>query len=217
MPLTITLKLHGGGKMKKALILVLVFLCIAIIGGCSQKKVATGPIEIGQKRDIKKDSEIYTLIGDKTATKPDPITSIDLTKETITERDLAKVQPSELRPSAKELQTRIRDIYFDFDSYDLTNSAKETLREVASILLKNKSINLIIEGHCDERGTNEYNLALGERRANAAKEYLISLGVPKSRIETISYGEEKPVCHEQTEECWMKNRRAHFVFIEVTK
>lgn len=202
--------------MKKALILVFVVFCIAIIGGCAQKKIATGSSEIGQTQDIK-DSDISSRIGDKTATKPDPTTPTDLQKETITERDLAKVQPAELRPSAKELQTRIRDIYFDFDSYDLTDSAKETLKEVASLLLKNKGINLIIEGHCDERGTNEYNLTLGDRRANAAKEYLISLGVPKSRMETISYGEEKPICNEQTEECWMKNRRAHFVLIEATK
>ncbi len=202
--------------MKRALILVFVIFCIAIIGGCAQKKIATGASVIEQKEDLK-DRDTSSRVVDRTGTKEDSTIPTDLPKETITERDLAKVQPAELRPSAKELQTRIRDIYFDFDSYDLTDSAKETLKEVASLLLKNKGINLIIEGHCDERGTNEYNLTLGDRRANSAKEYLVSLGVPKSRIETISYGEEKPVCLEQTEECWMKNRRAHFVLIEATK
>lgn len=91
------------------------------------------------------------------------------------------------------------------------------LKEVSTILSRNKNIKVIIEGHCDERGTNEYNLGLGDRRANSAKEYLISLGIPSNKIETISYGEEKPICTEQTEDCWAKNRRAHFVFIEEGK
>ena len=71
----------------------------------------------------------------------------------------------------------------------------------------------MVEGHCDERGTNEYNLALGDRRSRAVRDYLVALGIGSNRIETISYGEEKPVCAEKTEECWAKNRRAHFVVL----
>ena len=76
---------------------------------------------------------------------------------------------------------------------------------------KNKNINVLIEGHCDERGTNEYNLALGEKRATAARDYLIARGVASTKIKTLSYGEEKPICTEQNEACYQKNRRAHFV------
>ena len=85
------------------------------------------------------------------------------------------------------------------------------LDSIAAWLNKDKNINVLIEGHCDERGTNEYNLALGEKRANAAKEYLSARGIAAKRINTISYGEEKPLCTEQNEDCYQKNRRAHFV------
>ena len=201
--------------MRKVTNLLFMFLCIALIGGCAQKKIAT-TTEMGQKQDIT-DRDLASRQGEKTGIPSDQSATAALPKETITEREIAKVEPAELRPSARELQTRIKDIYFDFDSYDLNDSAKETLKELASLLLKNRGIKVIIEGHCDERGTNEYNLTLGDRRAASAKEYLISLGIPRARIETISYGEEKPVCTEENEECWKKNRRAHFVLIEDTK
>lgn len=92
-----------------------------------------------------------------------------------------------------------------------------TLKKVASYLQKYPKLRVIIEGHCDERGTNEYNFALGQKRADSAKQYLITLGIISSRIDIISYGEEKPLCTEQNESCWQKNRRAHFVFIEEGK
>ncbi|TAN42967.1 MAG: peptidoglycan-associated lipoprotein Pal [Nitrospirae bacterium] len=110
-----------------------------------------------------------------------------------------------------ELQSRLKDVYFDFDRYDIRDDAKPVLKEASAGLMKNREVKVIIEGHCDERGTNEYNLGLGDRRANAVKDYLLSLGIPAGKIETVSYGEEKPVCNEATEECWAKNRRAHFV------
>jgi len=105
------------------------------------------------------------------------------------------------------------DILFEFDKYDVKESYKPEMKSVAAWMTKNSSATLSIEGHCDDRGTNEYNLALGDRRAKAVKDFLISLGVPSSRIETISYGEEKPLCTEQDEGCWTKNRRAHFVIL----
>jgi len=103
----------------------------------------------------------------------------------------------------------LSDIYFEFDSYEIQDKYKDKLMTLANKLL-DTGASVLIEGHCDDRGTNEYNLALGDRRAKAAKDFLKAAGVPASRIETISFGEEKAVCSQQTESCWTKNRRAHF-------
>lgn len=103
------------------------------------------------------------------------------------------------------------DVLFDFDSSVLTGNAQEILKQKAMYLEKHSSVYVIIEGHCDERGTNEYNLALGERRAQNAKNFLKNLGIASSRLKTISYGEEKPINPGHNESAWAKNRRAHFV------
>jgi peptidoglycan-associated lipoprotein len=105
----------------------------------------------------------------------------------------------------------LRDVNFDFDRYDLTPDARETLKGHATWLKANPQVTVEIEGHCDDRGTNEYNLALGARRAESAKRYLMDLGIAANRLSTISYGEELPMCKEQSEPCWAKNRRAHFI------
>lgn len=107
----------------------------------------------------------------------------------------------------------LKEAYFDFDRYDLRADAREALKTNANWLKTNGSARVEIEGHADERGTNEYNLALGAKRAQSAKDYLATLGISKGRLSTISYGEELPVCKEHNEECWQKNRRAHFVVI----
>ena len=101
-------------------------------------------------------------------------------------------------------------IHFDFDKYDLKPKAMMILDEKAAYLREHPEVRVLIEGHCDERGTNEYNLALGDRRANSAKNYLVRSGVAESRITTISYGEEQPLCMDHAESCWWKNRRAQF-------
>jgi peptidoglycan-associated lipoprotein len=103
------------------------------------------------------------------------------------------------------------NIYFEFDKSTLTPMAQDTLMRHAGWLRENPNATVTIEGHADERGTNEYNLALGDRRADSAKAFLVDLGVSASRLTTISYGEERPLCMEQSEECWAKNRRGHFV------
>ncbi|MDJ0987481.1 MAG: peptidoglycan-associated lipoprotein Pal [Desulfobacterales bacterium] len=103
------------------------------------------------------------------------------------------------------------DVLFEFDSASLTAEAQEILREKAEWLRDNPSARVIIEGHCDERGTNEYNLALGDRRAYSSKAFLTDLGIEDSRLTTISYGEEQPIAAGSTEDAWAKNRRAHFV------
>lgn len=108
---------------------------------------------------------------------------------------------------------QLKDINFDFDRYDLTDLARRILAENAAVLTKHPNIKIQIEGHCDERGSNEYNLALGERRAATAKNYLIKLGIQADRLSTISYGEEMPLDSRHTEEAWAKNRRCHFVIL----
>jgi peptidoglycan-associated lipoprotein len=105
----------------------------------------------------------------------------------------------------------LRDIHFDFDRYDLSPDTKETLKHHASWLKSNPQVTIEVEGHGDDRGTNEYNLALGAKRAQNVKRYLVDLGVADKRMSTISYGEELPLCKEQSETCWAMNRRAHFV------
>lgn len=101
-------------------------------------------------------------------------------------------------------------IYFDFDKSEIKPEAKAVLEKKASWLRANSSYKVKIEGNCDERGTNEYNLALGDRRAKAAQKYLNALGISMDRMSTISYGEEKPICTEHNEKCWSKNRRDDF-------
>lgn len=104
-----------------------------------------------------------------------------------------------------------QDIYFSFDRSDLSVAAQTILRKKSTWLLENPSVTVVIEGHCDERGTTEYNLALGERRAESAKRFLTDLGIHPDRLMTISYGEEKPLDPRHDKEAWAKNRRAHFV------
>jgi len=108
----------------------------------------------------------------------------------------------------------LKDVFFDFDRYDLSGDARAILRANAEWLKSNPSARVEIEGHCDDRGTNEYNLALGAKRAQSAREYLSTLGVTADRLSTISYGQEIPVCKEQTESCWRQNRRARFVVLQ---
>ena len=110
--------------------------------------------------------------------------------------------------SARDFQINVGDrVLFDYDRADLDESDRATLQKQAAWLGKYPQVTLSIEGHCDERGTREHNIALGARRAEAVKEYLVSLGVNSSRLETISYGKERPVCVESSESCWSQNRR----------
>ncbi len=105
-------------------------------------------------------------------------------------------------------------IYFDYDKSELKSEARATLRKKATWLEENPQYSVLIEGNCDERGTNEYNLALGERRANAAKDFLVALGISADRLKIISYGEEKPVAYGSTEEAWAQNRRDEFKLLK---
>ena len=106
----------------------------------------------------------------------------------------------------------MKDVFFAYDSYEISPQAEAVISSDAKFLQQHPGMTFIIEGHCDERGSIEYNLTLGEYRASAAKQALVQQGVSATRIRTISYGKEKPVCSESTEACWQQNRRAHFVY-----
>ncbi len=119
------------------------------------------------------------------------------------------------QPSAtdEELFSRnIKDIFFDYDKYDVRPDQQTALQADAQFLSQHPTMHFTIEGHCDERGSTEYNLALGDNRANAVKNALIQAGVNADRIRTISYGKEKPFCTESNEQCWQQNRRGHFLY-----
>ena len=114
-------------------------------------------------------------------------------------------------PAPVVQEVTLGPVYFDFDKSFIREDAKPALQMVADYMKKNKDAKIRVEGNCDERGTSEYNMALGERRAASAKKYLVGLGVDEKRISTISFGKEKPICAEHNEECWQKNRRADFM------
>jgi len=111
-------------------------------------------------------------------------------------------------------ELNLQDIHFTFDRFDLDESSKQALRLNANMLRDNPEVNVEIQGHCDERGTNNYNLGLGERRATSTKNFLMALGIESHRLNTISYGEEKPFCFDSNDECWRQNRRSHFMTME---
>src|SRR5581483_7325147 len=126
-------------------------------------------------------------------------------------------QPTTQAPTETSLtdeqafEQNMKDVYFDYDAYTIRPADQSALQADAAFLKQHPNIHFTIEGHCDERGSTEYNLALGDNRASSAKNALVQLGVPAANIRTISYGKEKPFCTESNEECWQQNRRAHFV------
>ena len=124
------------------------------------------------------------------------------------------MEEQQSKKEVAESGTQFSDIHFDFDKYDLKPGERASLNKIAVWLKKNENYVVRIEGNCDERGTVEYNLALGNRRANAAMNYLVDMGIKKARIKTISYGKEKPLDPGHNEEAWAKNRRDHFVVIK---
>ena len=122
----------------------------------------------------------------------------------------AVVVPTNTMSAEEEFKANVQDIFYDYDTYDIRTDAQGTLSKDASYLVSHPDVKVVIGGYCDERGSNEYNLALGQNRADAAKNALVTAGVAASRIRVVSYGKEKPFCSESTEECWQQNRRAGF-------
>ena len=184
--------------MKKAL--VLIGVAVVMIAGCTQKTITKSDTQ--ENPAGKQEQPAATDQKQAEKIKAMPVESID----------------SKDNASAKTTvqDNMFKDILFNYDSYDIDNVYKQTLSSVSDYLSKHPEARISIEGHCDERGTNEYNLALGDRRAKTVKDYLVSMGVASKKIDTISYGEERPSCNESTEACWSKNRRAHFVVLGST-
>ena len=122
----------------------------------------------------------------------------------------AVVVPTTTMSSEEEFKANVQDIFYDYDTADIRSDAQATLSRDASYLASHPDLRIVIGGYCDERGSNEYNLGLGQNRADAAKNALVTAGVAANRIRVVSYGKEKPFCTESTEECWQQNRRAGF-------
>ena len=122
----------------------------------------------------------------------------------------ATVAPANTMSAEEEFSANVQPIFFDYDKYDIRADAQATLSHDATYLVSHPNVKILIGGYCDERGSNEYNLALGQNRAESAKKGLVNAGVAASRIRVISYGKERPFCTESTESCWQKNRRAGF-------
>ncbi|MFZ3064703.1 MAG: peptidoglycan-associated lipoprotein Pal [Nitrospirota bacterium] len=168
--------------MKKGFYLILVtILAGVIISGCAKKATTKAEGELAAKPAVEEKASAP-------AAKEEPI------------------------PAAEEKKIlELKDAFFDFDKSLIRDDAKAPLQNNAEFLRANKNTKIVIEGHCDERGTIEYNIALGQRRAESAKRYLVNLGIDASRISTVSYGKERPFCKEHNEDCYQSNRRAHFI------
>ena len=170
-----------------------------------------GPVQSqGQRQVFPTNTTTYTL----TARGPGGNDSRSVTVTVTTPPPPPPPPPATPKLSSAEmLQQQAQDAFFDFDKSDIRADAHDALTRDASLLkqifAQDPNFTVVVEGHCDERGSAEYNLALGDRRATSAKDLLVQLGVPAERIRTISYGKERPQCTEATEECWQKNRRAH--------
>jgi peptidoglycan-associated lipoprotein len=159
----------------------------------------------GNNKVTPTDSTTYTI------TASGPGGSANATARVTVSTPAPPVEPAP-SPDLNELFLKeVRDAYFDFNKADVRADAREALTKTAEFLRNNAGIRVTIEGHCDERGSTEYNLALGDRRAGAVKQYLVSLGISADRISTVSFGKEKPFCTQSNESCWQQNRRGHFV------
>jgi peptidoglycan-associated lipoprotein len=159
----------------------------------------------GSTRVTPSDSTTYTI----TATGPGG--SADATAR-ISVAPPPPAPPAAHQPTVQELfDKEVKDAFFDYDKADIRSDARDALSSTAQFLRSYPQIKVVLQGHCDERGSTEYNLALGDRRAAAAKQFLVSLGISADRVETVSYGKEKPFCTASTEDCWQQNRRGHFV------
>ena len=193
--------------MKKNLTFVGIFVVLifglTIFTGCAEKKsVVTN--SAAQEQEVAPAQKAAQTTD--TSKLSDTINPNDSTNQ----NDTIRGKSASLETTAIP-ETSVRDINFDFDSSIIRPDAREILKVNADFLLKNRAASIVIEGHCDERGTAEYNMALGQRRAQETKKYLVNLGIKESTITTISYGEERPLDPGNTEEAWAKNRRAHFL------
>ena len=214
--------------IKKSFSIFVLILCLGLfLVGCPKKTVKFSR----EQPSAQKSEEARRLEAEQAAKEARKAKEAREAQEA-KERELARIKEEEAKlAQGRELEKSLvakkergiegevfeskllKDIRFDYDKYDIRREDEGILRENAAFLKKNPKMKIQIEGHCDERGTAEYNLALGERRANSTKKYLVSLGITSDRISTISYGEERPLDPRSNEEAWAKNRRAHIVVL----
>jgi peptidoglycan-associated lipoprotein len=208
---------------KSLSVMILILCCLALIlAGCPKKTVmkeepsvtkgdAVAAAAAAERERAAKQEAEQRALKEKELKAGE-----EAAKKAAAEKDFDKSLVAKKYPGieGEVLESKLlKDIYFDFDKYDIRPQDASVLKENAALLMKYPNVKIQIEGHCDERGTIEYNLALGERRANNCKNYLISLGIPGNRISAISYGKERPVDPGHNEEAWAKNRRAHTVIL----
>lgn len=173
----------------------------AMVPGPKVDKQAEAPTVSAPKEEVRVTEQPVAEAPPAPAPAPAPV-----------ERPAEKAveQPAAAAPAAASKLADLADVFFDYDKFSIRMDASPVLDANARLLKAENGWKLVIAGHCDERGTSAYNLVLGERRAQAAKKYLADLGVPASQVQVTSYGKEKPFCTEHNQECWQKNRRAHF-------
>ena len=218
-------------RMKRNLVwvgLIAIVLCVSVafLTGCAKKAaLKEGAGLAGAAQEQKAVSAGTTAAQDDAAARERALREKELREKA--EREAAEKAAREAAEKAKKeaaakaaailQELKIPDVHFDFDKYNLRPDAQEILKKGAPAYLKYRDYKLVVEGHCDERGTAEYNLALGEKRAMEAAKYLVNLGIEKERIRTISYGKEMPLDKGHDEAAWAKNRRAHFVVFPPVK
>jgi len=180
--------------------IVALFCSALIVGGCAKKELVKGEADV-PAASVTQPAEV-------------PVPAKPPVKEEVVQEMAVKEAPTtEETTTAGQSLESLENIYFDFDSYVLSANAREVLTRNAEAMKKNSAISVQVAGHCDERGSDEYNLALGEKRAKAAMNYMSTLGVPASRLSMISYGKEKPADPGHDEAAWAKNRRGEFIII----
>jgi len=199
------------------LLMVLVF-SLALFSGCAEKKAVVKDEAATQEQKVAaaQDAAPAAVTDDEAARKAKEQADREAALREQAAKDeaarKAAAREAWLKKNAAALtDLNIQNIYFDYDKSSIRPDAREILKANAEIFTKNGNAAIVVEGHCDERGTAEYNMALGERRAQETKQYLVNLGINASRIETISYGEERPLDNRSIEEAWAQNRRAQFL------
>ena len=199
------------------LLMVLVF-SLALFSGCAEKKAVVKDEAATQEQKVAaaQDAVPAAVTDDEAARKAKEQADREAALREQAAKDeaarKAAAREAWLKKNAAALtDLNIQNIYFDYDKSGIRPDAREILKANAEIFNKNGNATIVVEGHCDERGTAEYNMALGERRAQEVKQYLVNLGIPATRIETISYGEERPLDNRSIDEAWAQNRRAQFL------
>jgi len=191
---------------------VFFFMILVALQGCARKQVGSGSESLAADQATGYQTDGSQMGG--TGEGAQQMTPEEMEEFRLQEEKRRKAAEAEQAAKEKLRQEVVQNlnerIHFAFDSYELRSEARQTLKDKAEIMDENREIDLVIEGHCDERGTDEYNLALGERRARAAYEFLVLLGIDPDRMNIISYGEERPLDPESNEQAWAKNRRCEF-------